>query len=104
MSSKDSKVLKAATHREAIQRAAVINNPGVKSTKPAPARGTNSQIRASGGLTASSSDETASSINFTVGVAGDPINEDYEGNKVSKSKRNQNEADIKMVADLDRWG
>lgn len=109
MSLKESKAIKAASHREAIQKAAVINNPatagGKSSTKlPAPAS------RASGGATGRSgpptagTDEHVSSIHFTVGPVGDPINDDYEGNKVTRAKKSQQDADVRMVADLDRWG
>lgn len=100
MSTKESKAIKAASHREAIQKAAVINNPATvngKSNKPT-STGHQSRTAQSGG------EDNVSSINFTVGPVGDPINDDYEGNKVNKTKRTQQDADIRMVADLDRWG
>jgi hypothetical protein len=124
MSNKDSKAIKAAAHREAIQKAAVINNPGqpgsssssqtktpgltasssAKLPAPVPSKGTRQAPPVPNGSTASRGDESLGTIAFTMGSAGDPSNDDYEGHKVTKAKKHQHEADIAMVADLDRWG
>lgn len=109
MSLKESKAIKAASHREAIQKAAVINNPatvgGKSSTKlPAPASRASGGAQGRSGPPTAGTDEHVSSIHFTVGPAGDPINDDYEGNKVTRAKKSQQDADVRMVADLDRWG
>lgn len=113
MSTKDSKSIKAAFHREAIQKAAVINNPASTQGKSlgklaSPAVRTNNNQSTRNVPPPSPvqhvNDDALATINFTVGPVGDPTNDDYEGNKINRAKKNANDADIKMVADLDRWG
>lgn len=123
------KTTKAAAHRKAIEEAKDLNKSSAADTSSSTALGISSgkkpplgnsanninskkkpgppvpsrSSRSSGASVAEITAEVAA-ISFTVGSNDDPGNDDYEGNKVGKSKKSVYEAEIKMVQDLDRWG
>jgi hypothetical protein len=105
------KSTKAAPHRKAIQEAAAIisnpatnNNSTMGSIKNSTINNSSTKKPKSGTNGGVSDSTDLSQISFTTGPVSDPMNDDYEGNKVGKSKKNQYDAEIKMVQDLDRWG
>lgn len=107
-----SHTVKAATHRKAIEEAAKINNPATimsaKNSKQLPtaivAKSGPAVVQQKPPSAPQGGTSDLSSISFTTGGAGDPMNDDYEGNKVNKSKKTVHDADIQAVQDLDRWG
>lgn len=104
--------LKAASHRKAIEEAAAIN--GTKNSSTATGKLPQASTKGGPAVTKSkppSAPQSAgfdtsnlSSISFTTGPSGDPLNDDYEGCKIVRAKKSQYDADVRAVADLDRWG
>lgn len=105
------KAKKPAQHRQAIAAAAsmqqsALRPPGSSTLQSAPET-TTSPKPSLAPLSAGKASMTASMASGAGGrdivIAADP-NDDYEQSKVSKHKRNQFDDDVRMVADLDRWG
>jgi hypothetical protein len=89
-------VKKSAPHRKAIAEAATLTAaPG----KPNTLNGTTTKTMSRTNNKECIGQESNNSPN-----AGTEQTDDYETAKVSKNRKAQHDAEIQMVADLDRWG